>query len=288
MVSAKVLSICSLILVRVVAAEPDPLEIVQKALDFSRRDDNAYKNYTITQQVFERELDDSGNVTSTTTKTYENFMLYGEPYRRLIQRNGQPLPSGEERKEQQKYESARQSRKKESPEQRKERIAEYEQKVAKRREMLDEVARAFAFRHLGSETIDGMDAWILEAKPRPDYKPSSYRTSFFTSMEGKFWISKQYHRLLKVDAVTTGPVTFGWFLAKLGPGTRIAFEQARLEDGVWVMKRLKFSYQLRIALVKKVHSEMETVMTGFRRRSSVSENPLLCYHSGGIVCNGGD
>ena len=55
-------------------------------------------------------------------------------------------------------------------------------------------------------------------------------------MEGQFWISKKHSRLIKVDAVTTDNVSFGWFLARVGPGTRITFEQMKLPDDVWVLR----------------------------------------------------
>jgi hypothetical protein len=68
-----------------------------------------------------------------------------------------------------------------------------------------------------------------------------------------------------VDAITTAPVTFGGFLARVAPGTRITMDQMKLSDDIWVLRRFKMAYDVKIALVKQSRGENEQVMWDFRR-----------------------
>jgi len=65
------------------------------------------------------------------TKTYEELMISGSPYQRLIEVNGKPLSPERQAGEQQKLESTVVERKKEPQEERENRIAKYE-KIAAR------------------------------------------------------------------------------------------------------------------------------------------------------------
>src|SRR3954454_17776039 len=102
--------------------------------------------------------------------------------------------------------------------------------------MLGELTKAFDYTFGPDETIDGYECWQLYAKPKPGYKPPSARMAFLTQMEGRVWITKKHNRLIRVDALATGPVNFGWFLVRVASGAKIYMEQAHIEDDVWLTK----------------------------------------------------
>jgi hypothetical protein len=83
-------------------------------------------------------------------------------------------------------------------------------------------------------------------------------------MEGKVWIAKDSNRMVKLDAVTIGPVSFGGFLAKLGEGTRVHVEQRRFDDGVWLPTRFKLIYNGRV-LFKGLNGEIEQIYRNYKR-----------------------
>jgi hypothetical protein len=70
--------------------------------------------------------------------------------------------------------------------------------------------------------------------------------------------------MLRLDAKTVGPVTFGGFLAKLEPGTRIQLEQSRVDEGVWLPTRFRMTYDGRF-LFKSFKGEVEQVSSNFKR-----------------------
>lgn len=213
------------------AASVAPIDIVRSAVELSQKTDNLRQRYAFTQETVQRS---SGK---TTSKTYEVTFDKGRQFRRLTQRDGQTVS---------------------------EKAELYERGEKHRQELLGELTKAFDYSFGPDQAIDGLDCWQLVAKPRPGYKAPSVKLSFLTQMEGNVWISKKYNRLVRLDAITTGPVSFGWFLFKMAPGTRIYMEQARIDDDVWMPKRLKMVYDARL-MFKTVKGEMETTSSNFRR-----------------------
>jgi hypothetical protein len=214
------------------AIEPNPLEIVQTAVSLSEKTDRLRQNYSMTQETISR----SGGKESR--KTYEMTFKDGKPYRTLVLRDGQPVHGSK-------------------PE-------VYKSSEERRFEMLRELPKAMIYTHAGVETVDNEECWVLTAKPKPGYDPPSMSTKFLTQMNAKVWISKKDHRMLKVDAVSFGPVNFGGFLAKLLAGTRIYLEQVKVDDNVWLPSRFKMTYDGRV-LFKSFKGEIEQLSSNFRR-----------------------
>lgn len=243
----------------------DPAELVQKALRLNAADEAIAREYEMIRETIERQLGDKGEIKSTRRKTYRVIPVGGQPYQMLLRRDGTDLTPQEARREQEKMEEVLRSRAAESPEARRRRLAEYDQKWGRNREMFDEIPKAFFFRILGEDAVDGFPVWVIGATPKPEYEPRSFRTNFLKHMQGRICISKVHQRAIRIDILTTGPVSFGWFLAKLQPGTRITIEQTFLPEGVWVTRRFKMNYDVRVALIKQMRGEAEQLMWDYRR-----------------------
>jgi hypothetical protein len=248
-----------------------PAEIVERALQLGVEDDLRGREYALTQESIERELSKDGEISGVKRKTVDVIPVGGQPYHWLKRRDGQPLSAEEARKERQKYEEVTERRAKETVEQRRRRLAEFEEETRRRQEMFLEIPKAFTFTLAGEGLLDGELVWFIDLNPKPGYEPKSMRTRFLAHMTGRMFVSKQDQRMMKVDVVTTGPVSLGWGMAKLSPGTRIAIEQLRLPEGFCVMKRFKMNYAVRLALVFNRRGEAEHVRWDYRRFSAVAQ-----------------
>src|SRR5258708_28204317 len=78
----------------------DPREIVRRSVELDQANWLRMKDYTWTAQETDRHLDSNGKVESIESKRWETTILYGEPFRRMLARNGKPLSADEQRKEQ--------------------------------------------------------------------------------------------------------------------------------------------------------------------------------------------
>ena len=240
-------------------------EIVRKSVELDQANWLRMKDYTWIARETDRRLDSHGQVMATDSKAWETVILYGEPHRRVLERDGKPLPSDQQQKEQHKLDQAIAQLEHESPEQRQRRLDEYAKERQKDREFLAEIPNLYNFRLEGSETVDGHDVWEISAVPRPDYQPKHRDAKALLKIRGKIWIDKSEYQWVRLEAQTTATISYGLFLARLNPGAKLFFEQMRVNDEVWLPKREVMSGSGRLGLLKKIAMEQELTWNNYRK-----------------------
>lgn len=249
----------------------DARDLVRKSVERDQVNWARMKDYTWIATVFERRIDDDGSVKSEDKKRWETVVLYGRPFRRMLERHGKPLTADEQRKEQERLDKLAAKFENESPAQRQRRLADYDKKREKERDFLREIPDAYNFRLLGNEQIAGHDTWVIEATPNSSYKPKSSDAKWFSKIRGKFWIDTAAYEWVRLEAETTDTISFGLFLARIAPGAKLVFEQTRVNDEVWLPKRQIVRGSARLGLVKKMSVEQEVDWSSFRKFSTESK-----------------
>ena len=246
-------------------AAEDAREIVLRSVNHDTQNFQRARSYTFLQHSEQRELDAAGRVKSVESKTYDITILYDRPYARLIERDGKPLSPKEEAREQAKLSKLVAERQRESQQQRTRRLADYEKSSQRQRAFLKEIPEAYEFRLAGEENIEGRNVYVIEARPRAGYRPRDLRAGILTKFRGRFWIDKAEYQWVRVEAEVIDTVSFGLFLARLGKGCRVEFQQARVNDGVWLPRRISVSIDARLALVKKLRREQDITYRNYRK-----------------------
>lgn len=249
----------------------DAAEIVRKSVNLDSSNWDLARNYTFIERNVRKNFDSSGNLKTTESETHEILILYGQPYNKLIARNDQPLPEKEAKKVQEKLDKLVVEREHETPEQRAKRLADFENRRRKQRELFREVPEAFDFRITREEKVNGHDTWVIEARPRQGYKardPVAARV--FPKVAGTLWIEKSGYQWVKVEMETQDTISYGLFLARLAKGTRVEFEQVRVNDEVWLPLRIHGRANARLALVKKMNTEIDVTFKDYRKFQSDS------------------
>ena len=126
----------------------------------------------------------SGIAEATGARPYEDMMILGSPYQRLVAINGKPLTPEQAAAEKQKLEDTTSERKNESPEEKSERIAKYEKDRRRNHLLMEQMVKAFSFKVVGDTKLDGHKVYVLKATPRRDYRPPNMETEALTGMEG--------------------------------------------------------------------------------------------------------
>jgi len=247
------------------AQEPDPLEIVRRSVERDRLNFERANDYSYVQHTEQREFGRGGRLAKSESRTFDVIVIDGEPYEKLIARDGKPLSESEARKEQEKLDRELARRSQEKPEQRDRRLTEREKRRREGREFAREIPEAFTFRLAGEETLDGRRVWIIDAEPRSGFKGKAKRADLLTKFRGRLWIDQQDYQWVRVEAETIAPVRFGWILAKLDPGARMTFEQRRVHGEVWLPSHAWMKLAARVALVKKLDAEVEVTWRDYRK-----------------------
>lgn len=243
----------------------DPREIVRRSVEIDHRTAELARNYTCQQREVQRNLDSHGKVKSTEIKTWDITMLYGEPYSRLIKKSDQPLSEKDEKKEEEKQDKFVAEHKNESEDQRRKREAKQKKEREEGRAFLRDVENAYDFRIVGEERVDGRPAWVLEATPRKDFHPTQPHADILPKLKGKVWIDKQDYDWVKAEAEAIDTISFGLFLARVHKGSQFSFEQTRLNDEVWLLRRFYINASARLLLFKNLGIEQEDTFSNYKK-----------------------
>ncbi len=250
-----------LILGATAAWADDPLEIVRRSVERDQTNFERSRNYTYLKRAEERELDARGKVKKTVSETHEIIFLAGQSYQRLIARNDRPLAEKDARKEEEKMDKELRRRQREPEKTRK----QLEKDRAETRRFVRDIPEAFDFRLLGEERVSGEDAWVIEAEPKPGYQPSASRAKMLRKIRARLWIGKADYHWVKLDAEAIDTISFGGFLIRVGSGAQLRFEQARVNEEVWLPRLLEIEAQARVALVKKMRRGIRVTYSDYRK-----------------------
>lgn len=229
------LSCCRRVVVAVVvvvasiasSAQTDARALIDQSVQAETSDWDAAPQY----ECFERDRTGNGR-----TKTFEDLMIAGSPYQRLVAVNGKPLPQQEQEEQGRQLDETREKRRNESADERNERIAKYQKSRDRDHLFLSQLAKGFTFTVVGQQRMAGNDVYMLKAVPRSDYQPPNTESEVLKGMRGTLWIDKKTYQWVKVEARVTRPVRIEGFLAEVEPGTQFELEKMPVDDNIWLPK----------------------------------------------------
>jgi len=243
----------------------DPREIVRRSVEIDRKNLETARNYTYLERQEVRDLDASGKVKNTEAQTTDMTLLEGSPYRRLVARNDQPLSPKEQKREEDKLRKSVEQRRQETPEERERRIADWERRRERQREPLKELPEAFDFRLAGEERLASGEVYVIDAMPKPGYKPQLPSAAYFPKVQARLWIDKNDYHWARLDVQTLDTISFGGFLLRIAKGTRLIIEQAHVNQEVWLLKSVTLRASARVALIKSVHEELIITFSDYKK-----------------------
>jgi hypothetical protein len=240
-------------------------ELLRVVAEKDLENDKRLRDYTYIERSEEHDLDGNGNPKSTRSETSEVMVLYGEQVERLIEKDDKPLSAKDAAKEEEKIQKITDKRKNESDEDRQKRKKKEAKEREDGRKFVLEVADAYNFKLIGGETLQGRDAWVVDAEPKPGYQPRMKEAKFLPKFRGRLWIDKDDLQLAKLDVVSIDTVSFGWVVARIHKGTRVVYEQTRVNDEVWLPRHVAFKVDARVALFKGYKMDGDVAYRDYRK-----------------------
>ena len=249
----------------VCALAQDARDIVRRSVELDQINWQRMADYTWTGRSTEHHFDSRHRVTSERREAWETVILDGQPYQRMLEREGRPLSPAEQKKQQERLDKTTARLQNETPAQKQRRADDYQKMRRRERAFLLEIPDAYDFKLEGSGQIDGREVWIVSGAPKPGYRAKSRDGAALLKIRGKMWIEKAGYQWARIEATTTGTISFGWFLAWLNPGAKLVIEQTRINDEVWLPKREYLSGSGRIGLVKRVAEDQEITWSDYKK-----------------------
>jgi len=219
---------------------------VRRLVGVQRHQEEQLSRYTYDVSESREDLDAQGRALRRRTRSYEVYHVKGRPVRRLVARDGRPLPPAErERQDARARELAEAIRSG--------RVVTEQPGVR-----ISRILERYDFRFSGREELDGRCALVFDFVARPGDFPLE-RDFVLRKLAGRLWVDEQDEAVSRLDVRNTGGVKIA-----LGIGASISSasfhgEFLRLEPDVWLPRLLQGGAQGR-----------KLLFFGFRVRETLS------------------
>ena len=165
------------------------------------------------------------------------FLIASEDVQHLLVKDGKPLAASEKDKEDRRFNKqfAELTKKEGDLASDPKKRAEQEKQDAKDQAQISDFLRAERFTNPRRERFRGQSVIAFDFGPNPDVKPKSMMENVVQKLEGVIWIDDQARDVVRVEAHFASSVKIGGgILASVEKGTNFVFEQARINDEVWL------------------------------------------------------
>jgi hypothetical protein len=224
-------------------------------------DDFLLDQYTFTEKRTERQMDGNGKVKKVTSSAYEVYPSAepGHTYRKLVERDGKPLPMDELAKEDRKQQAKEARAAARSAEAQAERRR-------KETEAIDEIFRLYEIQVVGRETLEGRNAILVTFASRPGVETTTKPGKIVKKFSGRAWIDETDRQLVRIEANLTDDLSFGFgILAKLKKGARAELQRRKVNDEIWLPAEARFVGHARVFLVKSLHIDALSEYSGYKK-----------------------
>lgn len=235
----------------------------QKTLDKLR------ENYTGRRATEETEFDGSGKTTKVDREEHTFFFLNGEEVSTLVAKNGKPLSEPEQAKENERVKKRiEELQKRQAKNNQREEKARQEGKDQDDKDEpgIEVFLRSCQFVNPRRERFRGEDVLVFDFEGNPEYKPKNTAERVVQQLAGVVWIDERQHQVARLEAYFVKDVKFaGGLLANLQKGTSFIFEQAFINNEVWLPTYEEAHVGVRVLLVKGIKVNEITLYSGYQR-----------------------
>lgn len=247
---------------------PDLKALFKEIDDNQKAIDKLKENYAGSQSEEETEYEGDGKVKKHEINEYTFFYLDGDEITTLVKKDGKPLSEADQKKENEKTQKRIEERQKRAAKKEaKEERAKEEGKDNEDDEPGIEVfLRACQFVNPRRERFRGQDVLVFDFEPNPEFKPHKLAEKVVQKLAGVIWVDEKAHDVARLEAYFVGDMKIaGGLLANLQKGTSFVFEQAYVNNEVWLPTYVEAHVGVRVLLVKGIKVNVVTRYWDYKR-----------------------
>src|SRR5258706_2591999 len=247
---------------------PDLKAIFKEIDDNQKALDKLKETYAGSESEEETEFEGNGKVKKREVHDYTFFYLNGDEITTLVKKDGKPLSETEQKKENEKTQKRiEENQKRAAKKEAKEEKAKEEGKDKEGDEPGIEVfLRACQFVNPRRERFRGQDVLVFDFEPNPEFKPHKLVEKLAQKLAGVVWVDEKAHDVARLEAYFTGDMKIaGGLLASLQKGSSIVYEQAFVNNEVWLPPYPEAHFGARFLLVKGFKGSVVTRYSDYKR-----------------------
>lgn len=247
---------------------PDLKALFKEIDDNQKAIDKIKENYAGTEMEEETEYDGNGKVKKHEARESTFFYLDGDEITTLVKKDGKPLDEKEQEKENEKVQKRiAEHQKRQAKKEAKEEKAKEEGKDEDKDDPGIEVfLRACQFVNPRRERFRGQDVLVFDFEPNPEFQPHKLAERLAQKLAGVVWIDEKAHDVARLEAYFVGDMKIGGgLLANLQKGTSFVFEQAFINNEVWLPTYIEGHLGARVLLLKGFKVSFVTRYSDYKR-----------------------
>jgi hypothetical protein len=247
---------------------PDLKALFKEIDDNQKALDKLKENYAGSQSEEETEFEGDGRVKKHEVSEYTFFYLNGDEITTLVKKDGKQLSEAEQRKENEKTRKRiEEQQKREAKKEAKEEKAKEEGKSDEKDDPGIEVfLRACQFVNPRRERFRGQDVLVFDFEPNPEFKAHKLVERLAQKLAGVVWVDEKAHDVARLEAYFTGDMKLaGGLLANLQKGTSFVYEQAFVNNEVWLPTYMEAHIGVRFLLVKGIKASVITRYSDYKK-----------------------
>ena len=248
---------------------PDLKALFKEIDDNQKAIDKIKENYAGSRTEEETEYEGNGKVKKVEKKEYTFFYLNGDEVSTLVKKDGKPLSGEEQKKENDKVQKEIQDiQKRKAKKEAKEEKAKEQGKEEKDGDEpgIEIFLRACQFVNPRRERFRGQDVLVFDFEPNPEFKAHKLEEKVVQKLAGVVWIDERAHDVARLEAYFIGDMKFaGGLLANLQKGTSFVFEQAFINNEVWLPTYEEAHVGVRVLLVKGIKVNEVTQYSDYKK-----------------------
>ncbi|HUJ41127.1 MAG TPA: hypothetical protein VLW54_11325 [Candidatus Acidoferrales bacterium] len=250
---------------------PDLRQLFEQIDRNQKAIDKLKENYAGTRTEEQTEFAGDGSVKRHESSEYTFFFLLGHEVSTQVKKDGKPLSPAEQEKENERARkrveeiqaraARRQARQEKAREEGKESNDGDDDDVG-----IEMFLRACQFINPRRERFRGQDVLVFDFEGNPEFKPRKLAEKIVQKLAGVIWIDEKALGVVRLEAYFTSDARIaGGLLVNLQRGTGFVFEQAFLNNEVWLPTYEEAHVGVRLLLVKGYRETQVTRYSDYQR-----------------------
>jgi hypothetical protein len=248
---------------------PDLKTLFKEIDDNQKAIDKIKENYAGSRAEEETEYESNGKVKKIETREYTFFYLDGDEVSTLVKKDGKMLSEEEQKKENERVQKEiRDIQKREAKKEAKQEKDKAQGKAEKDGDEpgIEVFLRACQFVSPRRERFRGQDVLVFDFEPNPEFKAHKLEEKVVQKLAGVVWIDEKARDVARLEAYFVGDIKFaGGLLANLQKGTSFVFEQAFINNEVWLPTYEEVHVGVRVLLVKGIKVNEVTRYSDYKK-----------------------
>ena len=166
----------------------------------------------------------------------------GVTFRRLLEKNGKPVPNSKPERQEQRVRAARRS-------------------------TVDDTVNVLDFAIDRRETVNGRSAIVVRFEPKRGAEAETREGKMAKAFHGHIWVDEDAREVMRVEATAIDDLSYGLgLIARMRKGSAVTLIRQRIDDKIWLPTSIRFKGDGRaLFALRKLNIDFSVEWFDYRR-----------------------